>query len=1066
MKDLFGEFMEELRRRQEAEAAMARGERPPGDGGPRDPGDRDPDEEPEPIRRPRADGPGGSGPRPPRRSAGGPNDGAGIGAVRQVSLTVVAAVAFLVFLLGGFVLDLWTDAIWFTSVGYDDVFWTRVGTQLLLFVAGLAVALLFLLGNLWVAGRLGPPPDPEGRGTLARLIDRMNEAAAAGERGWTVSGQGDDRYRARSGGPGGARDVTPGASMPDLGPVGIPLIVGLSLLLALGIGAAAAGSWETIQLYLNRVPFDAAGAAAPDPVFGRDISFFLFDLPFLRLVQSVLNGLVVGALIVAGARYLLAGLRGDLRPTTPIRVHIGVLAGLYLLSVAAGYQLDKYELVYGAQGVATGVSYTDANARFLGLDVLTAIAALAAAFLVGGAFTKMVWPLGMMVAIWLGASVVLGTLYPEFIQRFTVVPNQFAQEQPYIRNNIEMTRLAYDLDDWRQVDYGGEAPLTAASVAAEAETFRSARVWDYRPLRDVIDQVQTVRQYYEFVDVDTDRYQIDGVQRQVMLSARELAPEKNPQANSWVNQKITFTHGVGAVLVPVNEATQSGQPNLYVKDLPPVSVDGAPAIDQFRIYFGERTSDWVLVGARQSEFDYPVGSDAEGGSAGLGQQTRWTGTTGVRIDNTLTRLLFAARFRDLNLFISDQVTSESQILFHRSLGERLRLVAPFLRYDKDPYLVIREDGRLVWVQDAYSVSDRFPNAQRFDPLELPGTGLGDLPFNYIRNSVKIVVDAYDGTMSFYVADTDDPLVRAYGGVFPTLFRPLDELPEDLRSHVRYPEELFNVQTRLYATYHVTDPAAFYNREDLWTVPVDSGSDQTLPAEAYYVQMRMPGEAATEFLLLQPMVPQRRPNMIAWVAARNDGDAYGEVRVHKFPENTSVLGPNQIEARIDADPTISAQISLWSQAGSRVIRGNLIVMPIQDSLIYLQPIYLQSTSAAFPELQKVIIATSTTVVWGDTLEEALEAQLASNGTGGGSGGSGGSGSGGATPTPTPAPGGSPAPTPPTGDVAALIEYANRHFELAQAALRRGDFATYGSEIALVEEALRQLAELTGGASPAP
>jgi uncharacterized membrane protein (UPF0182 family) len=878
----------------------------------------------------------------------------------------------------------------------------------------------------------------------------------------------DDRFTAWSAFPGrgGPRDVTPdsGAELPDLTPLARWILVGVAILLALGVAASTSGAWETFQLYANRVPFAPSGPPVVDPVFGRDISFFLFELPFFRLVQSIANALLVGALLVSVGRYLIAGLRGDLRPTTPIRVHLAVLVGLYLISVAAGYQLDKFELVYSTRGVATGVSYTDANAQFLAFDVLTVIAALSAAFLVGGAFTRMIWPLGLAVGVWLVASVVLGSVYPEFVQRFTVLPNQFAQEQPYIKYNIDMTRLAYSLGSWSQIDYGGEAALSSDALTSEKQTFDSARVWDYRPLRDVIDQVQTVRQYYDFTDVDTDRYKIGGTLRQVMLSARELAPEKNPQANSWVNQKLTFTHGVGAVVVPVNDATPAGQPVLLVKDLPPTSSGGAPTINQFRIYYGERPSDWILVGARQSEFDYPVGTDQSTGDSGLGQVTRWTGTTGIHIDSTLTRLLFAARFRDLNLFISDQVTSQSQLLFHRSLSDRLGLIAPFLRFDKDPYLVIRDDGSLAWIQDAYTVSDRFPNAQPFDPTSLPsGTGLGDAPIDYLRNSVKIVENAYDGTLSFYVSDPTDPIVRAYERVFPTLFQPMSAIPADLVPHLRYPEELFNVQTRTYATYHVTDPSPFYNREDLWTVPADTGSDQTLPAEAYYVVMRMPGEPSTEFLLLQPMVPQKRPNMIAWVAVRNDVPNYGQVRVYRFAENTSVLGPNQIEAKIDADPTISAQVSLWNQSGSKVIRGNLIVMPIQDSLIYLQPVYLQSTSSAFPELQKVIIATSTKVVWADTLAEALQAQLGTGGAPGPSPSSGPSPSPGATPAPGASP--TPTPAPPSGDVATLIAYANRHFELAQAALRAGDFGTYGSEMALVQSALQRLAALTG-ATPAP
>ncbi len=1114
MKDLFDEFMEELRRHQADAGATPRpvtpadddereadgtsgaadgGDTPAHDSDTPEPGtetpepDADEDAPTAPRAVPPSGGRGGGRRRPPPRRSGPGGERPGSGTGFGIVAGIVGVGLLAVFIVGGFALDLWTDAIWFRSVGYDSVFWTRILTQAALFAGALIAALVVLFVNVWIAGRLSPPPAEGGRGTVRSLFERMSEAARSAERGgWPGARYGGPDDGDESPGPFGGlsgrggrptgpspfgprpvgpRPVTLGADdLPDLTPLAKWAIAAVAVLVALGLAGVMSGAWETIQLFIHRVPFAVTGSPVQDPVFGRDVSFFLFDLPFLRLVQSLVNGLLLGALVLALARYLVGGLRGTFVFSTPVRVHLALLVGLYLISVAAGYQLDKFELVYSARGVATGVSYTDQNALFFALDALTAIAALSAAFLVGAAFTRMIWPLGLAVGIWFVASLVLGQLYPEFVQRFTVKPNEAATERPYVAFNIDMTRRSYGLAAWGQIDYGGEAPMSSQALVDERATFENARIWDYRPLRDVLDQVQTVRQYYDFTDVDTDRYVVAGEQRQVMLSARELAPEKNPQANSWVNQKLTFTHGVGAAMVPVNAATTGGQPVFLIRDLPPASSQGAPVIDQFRIYFGERPSDWIAVGAKQPEFDYPVGSDVSTPESGAGQTTRWSGKTGVRLDSMLTRLLFAARFRDLNLLISDQITSDSQLLFHRSLADRLPRIAPFLRFDKDPYLVVRDDGSLVWIQDAYTMSDRFPNAQAFDPTSLPGgTGLGDAPFDYLRNSVKIVMNAYDGTMTFYVSDPTDPIIRAYEGVFPTLFTPLDQIPKDLVPHLRYPEELFNVQTRMYSTYHVTDPSAFYNREDLWTVPIDSGNEQSLPGEAYYVNMRMPGKAGTEFLLLQPMVPKSRPNMIAWVAARNDPPNYGQVMVFQFPQNTSVLGPNQIEAKIDADPTISAQISLWNQSGSKVIRGNLIVLPVQDSLLYLQPVYLQSTSSAFPELQKVILATSTKVVWGNTLADALGLLLgvapapSASPTPGPSTG----------PTPTPGPTAStgPATSPLPADVQALVAYANDHFERAQAALRAGDFTTYGSELKLVQDALRQLTALTG-ASPTP
>ena len=448
---------------------------------------------------------------------------------------------------------------------------------------------------------------------------------------------------------------------------------------------------------------------------------------FLRLAQGTVNGLVLASLFVAAMGYLVAATRGRDVLATPVRVHLGVLAGMFLLSTAFGYQLDKYELAYSANGVATGVSFTDANARFFAYDLLTVVSGLAAAFLVGGAFTRWLWPLGATMVVWFLASFFVGTLYPAAVQRFTVEPNKFAQEERFIGNNIAMTRLAYGIDTWGERQYGGAAALTPSAIAQESATFQNARLWDYRPLGNTLDQLQTVRTYYDFKDVDTDRYPINGSVRQVMLSARELYLAGNPNATGWVNQRIGYTHGIGIAMVPVNEVTNEGQPQLLIRNIPPVSSGGAPEIREPRIYFGESTRDWVVVGARQSEFDYQQGSTSAVGSDQT-VETRWTGTTGIKLDTTLARLLFAIRFGDLNLLISDQVTNGSQLLMDRSLGQRVREIAPFLRYDKDPYVVVDGRGRLVYVQDAYTISDRFPHAQA--SAGASGGGLAGDSFNY------------------------------------------------------------------------------------------------------------------------------------------------------------------------------------------------------------------------------------------------------------------------------------------------------------------------------------------------
>ena len=1079
MGDLLDDVMEELRRRQAAGGAP----REPRRVGPDGPGDPDrPDD-------PRADEPdrprpirgtgrgGGGGRRPAPRAAAGP-----AGPARYFAIPVVVFLLLFALIFGRSLIDLATDLQWYESVGYQGVLSTRLGAQSGLFLLGAVVATAVLLGNLGLAGRLAAAPRDGGRGAFRGLLDRLGEAARNAEMGGGPSPW--------STGPVGRRPDAGRADLPDLPsllPVGRFVLGALAFFIVLGTAGGLASAWETILLWQNRVPFAAGGAPVTDPIFGRDIGFFLFELPFLRLIQATVVGLLIAGLLIAVGRYLLAAIDQGLEFTAPARLHLGLLGGLALAAIAVGYQLDKLDLAYSQRGVASGVSYTDANAQFFAYDLLTVLSGLAAVLLVVGAFARRIVPLIAVVGIWFLASVLVGRLYPEAIQRFVVDPNELAQETPYIENNIAMTRLAFGFtngdgtsawDDDRQ--YGGDEPLTEAAIEDEEATFRNARLWDYRPLRDTLDQLQTIRRYYDFYDVDTDRYTIDGVQRQVMLSARELDLSGNPNATGFVNQRIIFTHGVGVAMVPVNEVANEGQPRLLIRNLPPASTAGAPEVREPRIYFGERTSDYVVVGAKQAEFDYPRGGEADpGGTAGV--ETRWTGTTGIPLGSPLARLAFAIRFADLDLLISDQITPQSQLLFNRSLEDRVPRIAPFLRYDRDPYVVVDGGGRLVYLWDAYTTSDRFPHANAFAPEDLAeGTGLGDDPFNYIRNSVKVSVDAYTGETTFYVSDQGDPLIRAWQGVFPDLFRPMSEMPADLAAHIRVPEEGFNVQTRMYGRYHVTDPASFFQNDDVWTVPVDRTNEQSLPSEAYYVIMRMPGEAEAEFLLLQPMGPTNRPNMIAWVAARNDQPNYGGVRVYNFPAQTTVFGPAQIEARIDQDPLISQQISLWNQSGSQVVRGNLIVVPVGNSLLYLQPVYLQSTGTSFPEFQRIIVASPTDVVWSPTLGESLRLLLEAQAEPGGPGASPGPSPGpGTSPPPSPAPSADPGASPPAGptappsaspgdlptDVAGLIDYANTHFQAAQDALREGDFARYGQEIALVEQALQRLDELAPvGPSP--
>ena len=1013
MTDPFKDFLEELeRRRSGRDASAAEGDNLSDDDGT---------------------------PPPARPRARRPSSGSGGGGVRpRLSLRSLLFPALIaLFFVGSPIISLLTDARWFESLGAGALFWQRLQIQGTLFVSAALVSLLFLLATLFVAGLVsrrqgGGSSDARGESSEAPrprppLVDERGQIR--------IDGLGDAVRELFAAGGGAGR----GGAGATATRIGNGVLRAAAVLVALVIAAQVAVNWEAISLWQHAVTFDPSGTPVVDPAFGRDISFYLFELPILRLGQGLVVTLLVAATALTAVRYLPAiGARGLGFIGAIPRLHLAILVGGVLLATAYGYQLDKLELVYSSTGVATGVSYADQAARLPGLDILTGIAALAAAFLVGAALTRSTWPLTLTVLVWFGASGIFGGIYPEFVQRFQVQPNEFALEEPYIANNIKMTRLAFGLDGWSETQYDGEAELTPEAIANDAATFADARLWDYRPLQQTLDQLQTVRQYYNFSDVDVDRYTINGEQRLVMLSARELNPQRAQQSSTWVNRRIAFTHGIGVAMVPVAGVSSGGLPQLIIRDIPPVSTDGAPQVTEPRIYFGELDDDWVVVGAKTPEFDYPIGEGSDDGSTSADATTSWSGDSGISLKTFADRLLFAARLGDLNLLISDQITAESQLLWRRTVGERINALAPFVSWDRDPYLVIRDDGGLSYMVDGYTVSNRFPNAQYFDPSAL-ATSSFDRPANYIRNSVKATVDLYTGETKLYVADAADPIARAWSGVFPGLLRPLDEMPSDLRAHLRVGEAGFDAATRVYARYHVTDPQTFYRQDDVWTVPEAAAGSQSLPGEAYYVRVRLPGKESTEFALIQPLVPTSRPNMIAWVAARNDGENYGQVVSYRFPKDTSVFGPSQVGARIDADPIISAQTTLWDQSGSLVTRGNLIVTPIGNTLVYLQPVYLQSTSSSFPEFQKIVAATSTKVVWGDTLSQALNLLV-----GGG----------------VVDPGGGTEPT----DIGGLVARASELYAEAQTALRDGDFGLYGDRIAELKRVLDTLAELTAGTTP--
>jgi uncharacterized membrane protein (UPF0182 family) len=622
------------------------------------------------------------------------------------------------------------------------------------------------------------------------------------------------------------------------------------------------------------------------------------------------------------------------------------------------------------------------------------------------------------------------------------------RERPYIQHNIDFTRLAFGLDEIDARPFGEVTELTNRDLLENQATLQNVRIWDDRPLQQTYAQLQELRPYYEFSTIDIDRYEIEGETRQVMLAGRELN-KANLSAPSWVNQKLQFTHGYGVVMNPVDQVTPEGRPNFFIQDLPPESAVGLD-IERPELYYGEMINDVVFVGSDLEEFDYPVGTTNANSS--------YAGEGGVALSNFIRRLAFAIRFGETNLLLSDYITPETRVLMHRQIRERVRQITPFLAFDNDPYLVVA-DGRLFWVLDGYTLSNNFPYST---PTEQG--------FNYIRNPIKAVVDAYHGTVTYYLIDDEDPLIKAYEQAFPDLFLPLEEMPEELVAHLRYPKDLFSVQTRQYLKYHMTDTQVFYNQEDLWEIPQEVFDTAQQPIEPYYVIMSLPNEEGTEFLLIQPYTPAGKDNMIAWLAARSDVPHYGELVAYELPKQQLVFGPSQVEARVDQDPEISAQISLWNQRGSRVIRGNLIVIPMGSSFLYVEPLYLLAETSELPELKRVIVASGDRIAMRETLEEALVALIQ------------------AGPSvdqiveeppvsevsvedEVPAEGQEPTSpvTTPTSvetpiineSIQDLVDAAGEHFRAAEQAQRDGDWATYGRELEALGEVLRQLAVLSGG-----
>jgi uncharacterized membrane protein (UPF0182 family) len=898
-------------------------------------------------------------------------------------LTVVLVVTALVLALGfpaasALVADWW----WFQEIGYQVVFTRELLTRAAVFFAAGAVIAGTLYVNLRAAQR-GVVPQP--------VVYRFGESAAAVN----------------------LTAILRRLSLP------VSLVVG-----ALG-GLAAIPAWDLILLAIHRTPFGIT-----DPVFSRDIGFYVFTLPVLAALHGFLIAVVTLSLLLVAPVYVFRGdiilgpRRVGIEPSAAVHLAL-LIAALFLITAFRLWLIDVPALLFSTTGPLVGASFTDLHATLPALRVSAVVAVAAAAVVVVGALRGRLAPY----AAWAVGAYVLVALVgrgaiPFAIQKFVVAPTELTRETPYLRHHILATRQAWGLDRVESRDLETQAELTLADIRANAATIENVRLWDRAPLLETFGQLQEIRTYYDFISVDDDRYWIDGRYRQVLLSPRELNAGSLP-TRTFINEHLTFTHGMGLTLAPVNQVTAEGLPVLFVKDLPPATT-GSLRITRPQIYYGEMANEFVFVKTRQREFDHPAGE--------ANVYAEYTGTGGVPVGNLLRRALLAARFGSSKILFSGDITSESRALYHRDIKARARKALPFLRFDGDPYMVIADDGTLQWILDGYTVSNGYPYAQRLE---------GGV--NYMRNSVKVVLDAYHGSVSAYQSEPGDPLIRAWARIFPGLLQPLDSMPADLKGHIRVPHEYYRIQTALYTTYHMDEPEDFYHREDQWQIPVQGERDGTVPLMRHII-MKLPDEPGAEFIYMVPFTPRGKDNLAAWMVARNDGPAYGGLRVYRFPRQSLVFGPRQILNRINQDTEISRQVSLWDRAGSRVIRGDLLVIPIQQSLIYVQPVYLQAEGGRIPELKRVVVAHENRVVMEETLDAALARLF----------------------------GGASAPAPPRVESvvaegalapdAALRELAAEAFRRYQAALqaqREGDWARYGEEVRRLGSVLERLQ-----ASPPP
>ena len=911
--------------------------------------------------------------------------------MRLRSLLLLAFVAFFLVLPSS--TSLLADWLWFGEVGYQFVFLRTMAAQW-----GIG-AIAFVISFAWLAGNL-----------------RYALNAASGvptsfttREGFTIVLPTRDQVR--------------------------PLATAAAALIALLLGLFASSRWLTALSWWHQQPFDVT-----DPLLERNAAFYVFSLPFYDFVRGLALALVVLAAIGSGALYAFAGELAltpfGIRVGPAVRRHGALLAACGFLVLAAGAWLDQARQLVSVAGIIQGASYADVHARMPAAIIIALTALVSAVLSLVYASGRARWAFAAAVGIY-AVAVVGAAVYANVLQRFVVAPNEQVREAQYIAYNIAGTRQGFALDRVEERELSGDAVLTREDVERNRETLENVRLWDHQPLLETFGQIQEIRTYYDFISVDNDRYLVNGRLRQVMLSVRELNPAALPN-RTWINERLVFTHGHGITLGPVNQVTNEGLPVLFIRDLPPASTVDIP-ITQPSIYYGELNNEYAIVRTRAREFHYPKGDD--------NVYADYDGQGGIPLDSLFKKLLFALHFRAYQILLSDDITPESRLMFDRQIRTRVTKIAPFLTYDDDPYPVI-DDGRLFWIQDAYTTSGTYPYSS---------AAVNNI--NYIRNSVKVVIDAYHGTVTFYVAEPADPIVQTIDRIFPGMLKPLSEMSDGLRRHLRYPEGIFRLQAAVYSTYHMTNPSVFYNKEDQWEIPtIDRGNDSAR-MEPYYTIMKLPGEDHAEFIQMLPFTPRRRDNLASWMVARSDPEHYGQLLVFEFPKQKLVFGPSQVVARINQDQVIAPQITLWNQQGSQVIQGTLMVIPIEESLLYVRPLYLRAQAGRIPELTRVIVAYQNQIVMERSLEAALQrlfgARMPDASTEGPSNVRDDPQAADAPPQAGAAPGREPSAPQASPDFTRLAAEARATYERALAAQKAGDWAKYGEEIRRLGELLQKI-----------